>query len=71
MDKYPDMGFRYSCSIGNKMDLSEIEFLEYFLEDPTVNVISIYLESFKDPKRFIELCKKSKKDLISYEYLLP
>ena len=61
MDKYPDMGFRYACSIGNKMDLSEIEFLEYFLDDPTVNVIGLYLESFKDPNRFIELCKKAKK----------
>ena len=60
MEKYPNLGIRYSCSIGNKMDLTEIEFLEYFLEDPTVNVIAIYLESFKDPRKFIELCKKTK-----------
>jgi len=60
MEKYPDLGFRYSCSVGNKMDLSEIEFLEYFIDDPTVNVIAIYLESFKDPRKFIELCKKAK-----------
>lgn len=62
MEKYPDLGIRYSCSIGNKMDLSEIEFLEYFLEDPTVNVIAIYLESFKNPRTFIELCKKATED---------
>jgi acetyltransferase len=61
MTKYPDLGFRYSISIGNKMDLSEIEFLEYFLEDPTVNVIALYLESFKDPRKFIKLCRKAKK----------
>ena len=60
IDKYPEMGYRYSCSIGNKMDLSEIEFLEYLIEDPTVNVIAIYLESFKNPRKFIELCKKVK-----------
>jgi acetyltransferase len=60
MEKYPDMAIRYSCSIGNKMDLSENEFLEYFLEDPTVNVIAVYLESFKNPRKFIELCKKTK-----------
>ncbi len=60
MEKYPDLGFRYSCSVGNKMDLSEIEFLEYFIQDPTVNIIAIYLESFKDPRKFIELCKKTK-----------
>ncbi|MFX0057957.1 MAG: CoA-binding protein [Candidatus Hodarchaeota archaeon] len=60
MQQYPDIGFRYSCSIGNKMDLSEIEFLEYLIEEPTVNVIGIYLESFKDPRKFIELCRKAK-----------
>jgi len=60
MTKYPDLGFRYSCSSGNKMDLSEIEFLEYLIGDPTVNVIAIYLESFKDPRRFIQLCRKAK-----------
>ncbi|MFX0040661.1 MAG: CoA-binding protein [Promethearchaeota archaeon] len=60
MEKYPDLGIRYSCSIGNKMDLSELEFLEYFLEDSSVNVIAMYLESFKDPRRFIEICRKAK-----------
>jgi acetyltransferase len=60
MTMYPDLGIRYSCSIGNKMDIGEIEFLEYLLKDPTVNVIAIYLESFKDPRRFIELCREAK-----------
>jgi acetyltransferase len=58
--KYPNLGFRYSCSIGNKMDLSEIDFLDYLIKDDTVNVIAIYLESFKDTRKFIELCKKAK-----------
>ncbi|MFX0167399.1 MAG: CoA-binding protein [Candidatus Hodarchaeota archaeon] len=61
MRNYPDLGIRYSCSIGNKMDISEIEFLDYCLDDPTVNVIVLYLESFKDPRKFIEICKKTKK----------
>jgi len=60
MTKYPNLGFRYSCSVGNKTDLSEIEFLDYMLKDDTVNVIAIYLESFKDPRTFIDLCKKAK-----------
>jgi len=60
MQQYPNLGIRYSCSVGNKMDLSEIEFLEYLIEDNTVNVIAIYLESFKDPRKFIKLCRKAK-----------
>jgi len=59
MRNYPDVGIRYSCSIGNKMDLSEIEFLDYFIKDPSVNVIALYLESFKDARKFIELCRKT------------
>ncbi len=58
--KYPKIGFRYSISIGNKMDLGENEFLEYLIDDPKINVIAIYLESFKDPRKFLELCKKVK-----------
>ncbi len=60
MTMYPDLGIRYSCSIGNKMDIGEIEFLEHLLHDSTVNVIAIYLESFKDPRRFIKLCREAK-----------
>jgi len=60
MEKYPNLGFRYSCSIGNKMDLSEIEFLDYLINDSTVNVIAVYLESFRNPRKFIQLCRKTK-----------
>jgi len=59
--KYPGLSFRYVCSIGNKMDLGENEFLEYMLEDDTVNVIAVYLESFNNPRKFIDLCKRAKK----------
>jgi len=61
MEEHPETGFRYSCAIGNKMDLDETYFLEYFLEDPTVNVIAMYLESFKHPRKFIELCRTANK----------
>ncbi|MFW9823582.1 MAG: CoA-binding protein [Candidatus Thorarchaeota archaeon] len=60
MRNYSEVGIRYSCSIGNKIDLSEIEFLDYCIKDPTVSVIVLYLESFKDPRRFIELSRKTR-----------
>ncbi|MHA1727870.1 MAG: CoA-binding protein [Promethearchaeota archaeon] len=59
--KYPGVGFRYIASVGNKSDLSETEFLEYFIQDDTVKIISIYLESFKYPRKFLELAKKARK----------
>ncbi|MHA1870300.1 MAG: CoA-binding protein, partial [Promethearchaeota archaeon] len=55
---YENMRVKYVASIGNKMDLGENEFLEYYLEDEDVQVIPIYLESFKDPRKFIELCSR-------------
>jgi acetyltransferase len=58
---YPEIGFRYLASIGNKMDLSENEFLEYYIMDSTVKVIVLYLESFKEPRKFIKLCNLAKK----------
>jgi acyl-CoA synthetase (NDP forming) len=42
------------------MDLDETYFLEYMLNDPTVNVVAMYLESFKNPRKFIELCKRTR-----------
>lgn len=58
---YPEMGFRYVASIGNKMDLNEIDFMEYFLQDQTVNVIAIYLESFQEPREFIRIAREAAK----------
>jgi len=51
-------------SVGNKLDLDESDFLEYFLEDKNTGKILLYLESFKDGKRFFNLAMDSKKPII-------
>jgi len=56
IEKY-DIGFSQFLSIGNKADISENETIEYWKENPDVNVITAYLESFSDPKKFLEICK--------------
>ncbi len=58
--KFTSMGFRYIASIGNKMDLTENDFLEYYLNDPTVSNIVCYLENFANPRNFIKLCNCAK-----------
>jgi len=48
-------------SIGNSLDLSPAEFLEYFLEDEHTKIIGLYLEnlrSISQGKRFMEMVKK-------------
>jgi len=44
--------------LGNKVDVDESDALEYLGEDPETNAIIVYLESFKRPRRFLEVARK-------------
>lgn len=44
-------------SLGNKSDLSEIDFLKYLEQDNDTDIILLYLESFADGRKFYELAK--------------
>jgi acyl-CoA synthetase (NDP forming) len=50
--------------LGNKMDIDENECLDYFERDTQTRAICLYLESFKDPKKFMGKCSTSKKPII-------
>ena len=45
--------------LGNKVDIDETEALEYLADDPETSAIVIYLESFKRPRRFLEVAKET------------
>ncbi len=45
-------------SFGNASDINEADILEYFGEDPETKVILIYLEGFKNGRKFIETARK-------------
>ena len=53
------LGISAIVSLGNKCDLNEIDFLDYFSEDPNVTAIGLYLEGVKDGKRFIDAIRKA------------
>jgi len=59
-----NVGLAKFASIGNKLDLTEIDFLEYFGQDPETNVIGVYLESISNGKKFIETASKINKPII-------
>jgi acetyltransferase len=44
--------------LGNKVDIDETEALEYLAEDPETTAILIYLESFKRPRRFLDVARE-------------
>jgi acetyl coenzyme A synthetase (ADP forming)-like protein len=53
-----NLGVSMFASLGNKADISGNDLLEYWRDDPSVEVILMYLESFGNPPRFIELARE-------------
>ncbi|CAB1084271.1 CoA-binding protein [Alkalispirochaeta odontotermitis] len=58
------MGISKACSIGNKVDVNECDILEYLIDDPDTGTIGLYLESIPDGRRFMELCRTSRKPIV-------
>lgn len=59
-----NVGMAKFASIGNKLDLDEVDFLEYFGRDPETRVIGMYLESIPRGDRLIEAASKINKPII-------
>jgi acetyl coenzyme A synthetase (ADP forming)-like protein len=53
------LGVASFVSIGNKADVSGNDLLAYWQDDPAVNVILLYLESFGNPRRFARLARSA------------
>jgi acetyltransferase len=51
-------------SIGNKLQLDEIDFLEYFLMEEETDVVTMYLEGFKRGREFYDLALSADKPII-------
>ena len=56
--KEENLGFSNIISVGNQMQLGEIELLEYLGEDKETKVIGMYLEGIKDGTKFLEKAKE-------------
>ena len=52
------LGLRHFVSIGNKADVSTNDLLEYWEHDDGTNVILLYVESFGNPRRFLEIARR-------------
>jgi acetyl coenzyme A synthetase (ADP forming)-like protein len=53
-----DLGVSHFVSVGNKADVSGNDLLEYWENDPGTDVILLYLESFGNPRRFVEIARR-------------
>jgi len=52
------MDFGIVATIGNKMDISETDILEYLGTDDHIDVVSIYMEDVTSGRRFIDVAKQ-------------
>ncbi|HIQ49637.1 MAG TPA: CoA-binding protein [Nanoarchaeota archaeon] len=60
IDTYAELGVGLSkfVSLGNKADVDEIELLKFFGKDPSIRVVSMYLESVSNGKAFMKIAKE-------------
>jgi acyl-CoA synthetase (NDP forming) len=61
------MGFSKIISAGNKLDMGEIELLEYLMEDENTEQIHLYLESIDRGGDFMRLARQSKKPIVIFK----
>lgn len=59
-------GINKMVSLGNKSDLDEAEFIDYFDGDKT-RVIALYLESVKDGRKLMQAARRTKKPVLVYK----
>ncbi len=52
------IGFSTFVSVGNKADVSGNDLIQYWADDPRTNVILLYLESFGNPRKFVEIARR-------------
>lgn len=52
------IGMRHFVSVGNKADVSTNDLLEYWEQDEETRVILLYVESFGNPRRFLDIARR-------------
>ncbi len=61
------IGINKFVSMGNKLNVDENDLLGYLIQDEGTKIILVYLEGFKDARRFIELASTSTKPILVHK----
>lgn len=59
-----NVGFYEFISLGNKLDVSELDYLKKWVDDPNVGVIGMYLEEFADGNNLVDLAVSTNKPIV-------
>lgn len=58
------IGFAKVISAGNKLDMDEIDFIEYLIDDEDTEQIHLYLESIDNGRKLMRIAKRSSKPIV-------
>ncbi|OPY72773.1 MAG: Succinyl-CoA ligase (ADP-forming) subunit alpha [Syntrophorhabdus sp. PtaU1.Bin002] len=61
---FEGVGLNKLISVGNKLATNETDCLEYLIEDEGTKTIGLYLESFSEGKRLMEIAGKTTKPIV-------
>jgi acetate---CoA ligase (ADP-forming) len=53
-----NIGVSHFVSVGNKADVSANDLLEFWEKDPGTRLVLLYLESFGNPRKFVEIARR-------------
>ena len=56
--RHLNIGISSFVSVGNKVDVSGNDLIQYWAEDPRTTVVLLYVESFGNPKKFGEIARR-------------
>jgi acetyltransferase len=62
-----NVGLSKIVSMGNKMDLNEIDYLKYLIEDPQTEIIGLYLESLGRGRELMDIARSTSKPIILHK----
>ena len=62
-----NVGIAKVVSMGNKLDLDEIDYLKYLIQDPQTEIIGLYLESLKKGRELMEIARSTSKPIILHK----
>ncbi|MEA1945747.1 MAG: CoA-binding protein [Thermodesulfobacteriota bacterium] len=61
------VGFSKVISIGNKLDLNEIDYLKYLIGDEDTEQIHLHLESIEDGRKLINVARNAGKPIVFFK----
>ena len=61
------VGFSKIISIGNKLDLNEIDYLDYLIGDEDTEQIHLHLESIEDGRKLINVARNAGKPIVIFK----